>query len=340
MDNGALQRDQAARFKSVVNKTTARKGRRQQSLSGLPLLTGDLSPSDGLYVPRATMPEVTAAWHPTTAPYSPTEYHRQSNGVNLSRATDQAWSTWQSSDIPASAFPLGLDMENYSVIPENLQNGRLGGSLTPSPGSSGGLLVHSGDLTVVAEGSDLGVENSIRKVNPFPEYNNPYPDAYHTRGDGAAHHHHSCPQGTSIRDSVASPGQLWSLRGHTEDALLMHFLDQVFYVQYPFYQSRTAEGRGWLFSILRKVKAVYHGALALSERHLLETYPRTNEFATSLAQLRAPNSHHDIALRGLQVLVSESAATTGFENFISSLDVLVSLLQLMFFEVCVTHSPR
>jgi hypothetical protein len=50
-----------------------------------------------------------------------------------------------------------------------------------------------------------------------------------------------------------------------EGALFMHYLDHVFYIQFPFYNSTpTNAGRGWLFQLLMRDKSVYHAALALS----------------------------------------------------------------------------
>jgi hypothetical protein len=58
-----------------------------------------------------------------------------------------------------------------------------------------------------------------------------------------------------------------------EDGLLMHYLDHVFHLQYPFYDSSDPKGRGWLFSILRRAKSAYHAVLALSEYHYYDTLP-------------------------------------------------------------------
>ncbi|KAL4965936.1 transcription factor domain-containing protein [Aspergillus stella-maris] len=57
----------------------------------------------------------------------------------------------------------------------------------------------------------------------------------------------------------------------TEEAtLLMHFLDEVFPLQYPVYKPDTMMGgRGWLLYLLLRTKPLYHAVLALSSYHRL-----------------------------------------------------------------------
>jgi hypothetical protein len=53
-----------------------------------------------------------------------------------------------------------------------------------------------------------------------------------------------------------------------ESILLMHYLDIVFYLQYPMYKSSVENGgRGWVLSLLLRTKPLYHAALALSAYH-------------------------------------------------------------------------
>lgn len=53
-----------------------------------------------------------------------------------------------------------------------------------------------------------------------------------------------------------------------DSVLLMHFLDNVFPLQYPMYKSGILEGgRGWLLTLLLRVKPLYHAALALRAYH-------------------------------------------------------------------------
>lgn len=55
----------------------------------------------------------------------------------------------------------------------------------------------------------------------------------------------------------------------SEDAiLLMHFIDNVFPLQYPVYKPSIQEGgRGWVISLLLRTKPLYHACLALASFH-------------------------------------------------------------------------
>ncbi|RAL67921.1 hypothetical protein DID88_008646 [Monilinia fructigena] len=67
----------------------------------------------------------------------------------------------------------------------------------------------------------------------------------------------------SLNNFIGTP----SISGN-EAALLMHFLDNVFPLQYPMYKPDVAEGgRGWLLSLLLKTKPLYHASIGLSAYH-------------------------------------------------------------------------
>jgi C6 transcription factor Pro1 len=54
-----------------------------------------------------------------------------------------------------------------------------------------------------------------------------------------------------------------------EASLLMHYLDYVFPLQFPFYKhSAIKGGRGWLLSILMQLEPLYHAALSISSYHM------------------------------------------------------------------------
>ncbi len=110
----------------------------------------------------------------------------------------------------------------------------------------------------------------------------------------------------------------------------MHFLDQVFYLQYPYYQSRDGRERGWLFSILRRVKPAYSATLPQSERHFLATVPHNKGSANSLAQRRTGTTYYDLAIHGMQCIM---AGVISRPSLMQSVEALTSLLQLPFLEV-------
>jgi hypothetical protein len=54
-----------------------------------------------------------------------------------------------------------------------------------------------------------------------------------------------------------------------EAGLLMHYLDYVFPLQFPFYKhSAVNGGRGWLLSLLLQLEPLYHAALSVSSYHM------------------------------------------------------------------------
>lgn len=116
--------------------------------------------------------------------------------------------------------------------------------------------------------------------------------------------------------------------------LLMHYLDHVFPLQFPFYKSSVvAGGRGWLLSILTTTKPLYHVAISLAAYHRrymlrcdgvskghgqdLECLER--QYARALSELR-----HYLAKLG-----GRNEARTQVEN----IDVLSCLVMLISLEV-------
>lgn len=133
-----------------------------------------------------------------------------------------------------------------------------------------------------------------------------------------------------------------TLCGDVEDTLFMYYLDEVFHIQYPFYQSSKRLGRGWLFSILRRVKSAYHASLALSEYHLYLTRSHYSNICNVSYNLRAKGGHYDLALQEMQLCLAQSHIWSGTTGLIRSVEALTAILQLLFWEVRVlsSHCPR
>jgi hypothetical protein len=75
---------------------------------------------------------------------------------------------------------------------------------------------------------------------------------------------------TSVLDQEgASESRSPPILCEAEAELLMHYLDHVFPLQFPFYKhSATKGGRGWLLSLLMQLKPLYHAALSVSSYHM------------------------------------------------------------------------
>jgi hypothetical protein len=151
-------------------------------------------------------------------------------------------------------------------------------------------------------------------------------DAGRRSTPNGAHNDHVAPASINSESS----------NGDTEDSLFMHYLDDVFYAQYPFYHLENRQGRGWVLAILRRTKSAYHAALGLSELHLLLTPLNREGVANNLIQLRKPSGYFGKAVQKLQTMIFESHAFTGPAAVKPSLEILMTLLQLFFFEVSLT----
>jgi hypothetical protein len=127
-----------------------------------------------------------------------------------------------------------------------------------------------------------------------------------------------------------------------EPILLMHYLDIVFYLQYPMYKSSVVDGgRGWVLSLLLRTKPLYHAALALSAYH---------RGAVLLASQRDGPRHPG------NLVEQEEHLTKFFEEFQRATNsvgqwveqkhagdcmaILSAIVQLVFFEVGSIGFPR
>ncbi|TVY29822.1 Pestheic acid cluster transcriptional regulator [Lachnellula hyalina] len=150
------------------------------------------------------------------------------------------------------------------------------------------------------------------------------------------------PADTSLDPSVDTLSEVQSTPHHpspvlavssNESVLLMHFLDNVFCLQYPFYKPGVQEGgRGWLLSLLLKTKPLYHASLALSAYH---------RSAISLAENRCPygvseqQEHLAICLKELQLAMKNIGKLLTDITMCprTGLGTMASSVQLIFFEV-------
>jgi len=323
MNNGILQRDQASNVRHVVNQTKSKKGRRQQLRTSQP----PQAVGDGMCLSSTASPNPVDQH---LGAFSQDESHYQASGLDSSCSIDPAWSLWPSNDISAMEF--SFDLESYNVTPTTPQNQQH----LVSPGSSEGILVSAANLPFLHEASEMSSGIVPQKDIQFTNDDRTRSTLNELQGS-ASHHDRCCPKEATSYDLVGSSSQDSTMSGDTEDTLFMYYLDQVFYVQYPFYHSQNRQGRGWLFSILRRVKSAYHAALALSERHLLSTPSRNNDITTSLVQLRTQNGHYDLAIQETQNMVNGSYTSNGRARLNYSIEVLTSLLQLLFCEVRIIY---
>jgi C6 transcription factor Pro1 len=111
-----------------------------------------------------------------------------------------------------------------------------------------------------------------------------------------------------------------------DSALLMHYLDVVFQLQNPHYRAHTAQGRGWLFSLLVQTRPLYHGALALSAYHLRTAFRSDGENLRAIDGI-TEEQHLSICLKALAQAAENSCAH-------SSPAVTMAVLQMFYYQVC------
>jgi hypothetical protein len=114
----------------------------------------------------------------------------------------------------------------------------------------------------------------------------------------------------------------------------MHYLDHVFFIQFPFYDhSFSTPGRGWLFTLLTGEESLYSATLALSQ-----CLPRSSHIQMQIATNEEPhpksdNKYYTSALRRLRMSLAKVPNWSPSIRFSRSLQATTCMLQLIFFEV-------
>ncbi|KAM0666268.1 hypothetical protein ACQRIU_004123 [Beauveria bassiana] len=337
MDNGARQREKALFFKQIVCEKKAKKGRQRAQTVFIAQ-----SPHDAFGATQADVAANMMDLHSACA-MPPTELSfEQMHAQNLAMAAvaDPAeWSTAPSSDITTeSASPFFGGSNDYSPNSTGLYHSMDAGSgpmssafFADTSGPESSNLLGFSDAEVswgdILTGFDEFLDTAFHKNDVSAGY------ALPSEATG--------PQNSVTQQAPVAAAALsaWQPAKDTseeevpeeeaEDVIFMHFLDQVFYLQYPYYLSRDGRERGWLFSILRRVKPAYYATLAQSERHFLATVPHINGIANSLARRRAGTTYYELAIHGMRYIM---AGVNGRTSLVQSIEALTSLLQLLFLE--------
>ncbi|KAF7593907.1 hypothetical protein BBP40_010609 [Aspergillus hancockii] len=354
MDNGSLQKEQALKFKHIVSQRKSKN--RDKKSPRTSQLSQDLS--RGLH--QLSTEDATSHPAPSSTSFRPLLNERDSAVVQdelfdmfLSSFINPSWSAPSHNDILITEPPSYADQEAHAPIPTFFKNIESGpdstspGSLEETlwiphnklgihePNAVQGDIVLQEDIRFATNGralsdtdkltwsSSQNNSNFTRDV-VFNDYIALKPTTQKRTVAPQCH-------GQSIHWAVAPCGSVQS--GRAEDALFMHYLDRVFYIQFPFYLSRDRRGRGWLFSILRRVKPAYYATLALSERELLSTHPKNTDITSSLAQLRSRDGYYYLAVQGTQRIIEGSYTWNGHTHLAHNLEGLTSILQLLFWEL-------
>ena len=107
----------------------------------------------------------------------------------------------------------------------------------------------------------------------------------------------------------------------------MHFLDNVFPLQYLMYKSEVLEGgRGWLLNLLLRSEAFYHASLALSAYHRRSVMLANASHPIQAAALVQQGKHLESCINLTHQAAQRCCPRMG-------LGILASVIQLVFFEV-------
>ncbi|KAE8449585.1 hypothetical protein EG329_007915 [Mollisiaceae sp. DMI_Dod_QoI] len=145
----------------------------------------------------------------------------------------------------------------------------------------------------------------------------------------------------STHDNADGGGASWlpSAFSSEEAVLLMHFIDNVFPLQYPVYKPSVAEGgRGWVISLLLRTKPLYHACLALATYHRGAVLLELHRGPCTTAVVVEQEKHLAICLKEFRESIeSVSHLVGGFDCPNNSLGLMACVVQLIYFELFAGH---
>jgi len=339
MDNGALQQEQAAKIKHIVRQTSRSRRRRWTVNSDALSLEGGSSQALSL---SASVDGLLDGWG---------DDQTQSNifpGVGVTDATsldETMWTNLFENDSLASQAllsPNGITELSKSSLIVDWERPLLSTGSAETIFDSSSESVDGRQCEGIWDDSETR-DDLLTSDGTAWTSSSDKEDFLESRSESATHYQihpvtrrqkDALTAGISGQQIMALAGlnQLAS-GGETEDMLFMHYLDQVFYIQYPFFDAHEKQKRGWLLSILKGVKSAYHASLALSEHHLLSVQFRNSETTTSFMKLRSKDSHYYLANQEMELIFGGSSRWDESIRRVRSLECLACILQLLFLEV-------
>jgi hypothetical protein len=119
-----------------------------------------------------------------------------------------------------------------------------------------------------------------------------------------------------------------------EASLLMHYLDHIFPLQFPFYKPSVSEGgRGWLLDLILRTRPLFHAVLSLKLCHMQSSQSPANLNKCDLNVLEDIEKHHTLALSELRSHIDGLELSTGSVNVARKIEILACMMQLVSFEV-------
>jgi C6 transcription factor Pro1 len=114
--------------------------------------------------------------------------------------------------------------------------------------------------------------------------------------------------------------------------MIMNYLDNIFPLQYYFYQPSAAErGRGWLLSMLLRSKPLYYTALAFTSVQRISA--SQDDAVTENRLLEELDHQHSLVMAGLVQQLEELPRLQGQEHLKLGLEILACTIQLQSIEI-------
>lgn len=117
-----------------------------------------------------------------------------------------------------------------------------------------------------------------------------------------------------------------------EISLLMHYLDDVFPLQFPFYHTYTRGKREWLLAVLTSTRAVYYSTLGLSLLHKEQSSGSVQPGLVATWQEERAR-YYILALKEARHPLRELSPVSNVETVKGSIHTLASILHLISYEV-------
>jgi len=324
MDNGALQREQALKVKQILSQNNSRRRKRGilQTSSSLPYSHNESSSASAM---PSTDPSEAGHWS-TEIAEDEANWHTwnvDSNFFDINTPTTSSQDNLFGMEPSINQLQWEDDMftgshltGRHDSMPFTVANGSQDfEAILPRTQNTSTVQKDGGQSASTMSQSEIHMEAISMSATELSGMNHQlYAQALNAN---------------EVRNKypIVRTYPEYSDLGGEIDNLFMHYLDEVFYIQYPFYNSRHKQSRAWLFSILKRAKSVYYATLALSERHLLSTA----EGSINLT-LTNKSNYHVLALQEMG-LSSGEAGWSGIASQDCTIEGITCILQLLFHEV-------
>lgn len=358
MDNGALQKEKAFEFKQIVSSTKWKKGKQNMHT------TSRSSPDRNINNNQDGTSQLNFDGMPTTATSKSKSTKKQlgksnflisedrtSDEVNEPEQTNYLEQIWNAPPHTGIISPDSVCLRNpgdYTLL--SLYSKDVAPSYGPGLSVTELAAAQMNDIDCVdiapQEISELAINgrNNSHQLDGMmwttPQYTASIipaviaPDYCMNPSNTSPLGQTLVPDNTTQSTSRCTTPKNTTSNSQKEDALFMHYLDDVFYTQNAFYNPADKFKRAWLFSVIKQVKPAYYATLALSERDLLlSSMPQDVDMEALTERLRVKDGYFDLAIQCLKPYLDDAQTLQGESDLGRCVEGLTSILQILYWEV-------